>query len=62
MPRPVIWTLDRDFIVFAVFEKVSDNELAVELIPIQEMQRAARWGGAMTALALKLADAPSAEA
>ncbi len=52
-----IWTHDRDFIVFAVFEKVDDNLLAVEAIPVQEMQRAIRWGKAMTALALKIADA-----
>lgn len=57
-----VWTRNRDFIVFAVFEKVEDNELAVEAIPIKDMQRATRWGRAMTALALKLADAPSGEA
>lgn len=53
-----IWTRDRDFIVFAVFEKVDDNLLELEAIPMQEMQRAIRWGKAMTALALKIADAP----
>lgn len=56
-----VWTRDRDFIVFAVFEKFEDNALAVDAIPIQEMQRATRWGKAMTALALKLADIPDAE-
>ena len=53
-----IWTRNQDFIVFAVFEKVDDNLLALDAIPIQEMQRATRWGKAMTALALKIADAP----
>ena len=57
-----VWTQDRDYIVFAVFEKVADNKLAVDAIPIQEMQRATRWGRAMTAMALKLVDASSAEA
>ena len=57
-----VWTRDRDFIVFATFEKVADNELAIDCIPIQEMQRATRWGRAMRDLALKLADAFSAEA
>ncbi len=57
-----VWTQDRNFIVFMTFEKVADNELAVDLIPIQEMQRATRWGRAMSDLALKLADALSAEA
>ncbi len=57
-----VWTRDRDVIVFATFEKVADNELAIDLIPIQEMQRATRWGRAMRDMALKLADALSAEA
>ncbi len=57
-----VWTQDRNFIVFMTFEKVADNELAVDLIPIREMQRATRWGRAMRDLALKLADALSAEA
>ncbi len=57
-----IWTRNRDFIVFAAFEKVGDNALALDAIPIQEMQRATRWGRAMRDMALKLADALSAEA
>lgn len=57
-----VWTQNRDVIVFATFEKVADNKLAVDLIPMQEMQRATRWGRAMRDMALKLADAPSAEA
>ena len=57
-----VWTQDRNFIVFATFKKVANNVLAVDRIPIQEMQRATRWGRAMRDLALKLADALSAEA
>ena len=57
-----IWKQDRNFIVFATFDKVADGELAVDLIPIQEMRRAARWGRDMTDMALKLVDALSAEA
>ena len=53
-----IWTRNRDFIVFAAFEKVEDNALALDAIPIQQMQRATRWGRAMTAFAVKLAGAP----
>ena len=56
-----VWTIDQDFIVFAAFEKVDDNALALYAIPIQDMQRATRWGQAMTAVALKLADIPYAE-
>ena len=54
-----VWTRDRDFIVFAAFEKVEDNALAVYAIPIEQMQRATKWGREMKALALKLADAPA---
>jgi hypothetical protein len=57
-----VWTRNRDFIVFMVFEKVEDNELALYATPIQEMQRATRWGRVMEGFALKLADAFSAEA
>ncbi len=57
-----VWTRNRDFIVFATFQKVADNELAVDLIPIQEMQRATRWGRAMRDMVLKLVDALSPEA
>ena len=54
-----VWTRDRDFIVFAAFEKVEDDALAVYAIPIQEMQRATKWGRAMKDLALKIVDAPA---
>ena len=57
-----VWTRDRDFIVFAAFEKVADNELALYAIPIEEMQRATRWGRTMRHMALKLADVISADA
>jgi hypothetical protein len=53
-----VWTRDREFIVFQVFEKVGENELALDVIPIEVMQRATEWGREMTALALRLADAP----
>ena len=52
-----IWTRDRDFIVFQTFERVGDNELALDAIPIEAMQRATEWGLAMTDVALRLADA-----
>jgi hypothetical protein len=55
------WTRNTEFVVFAAFEKVGDNALALDAISIQEMQRATRWGRAMTAFALKLADVPPAK-
>jgi len=52
-----IWTKDRNFIVFAAFEKVSGNMLAVDAISIRQMHRATKWGEAMTALVIKIVDA-----
>jgi len=51
-----IWTRDREFVVFAVYEKAGDELLAIEAIPVAEMYRATRWGKAMTLLALKSAE------
>ena len=52
------WRVDSDYIVFATYERVGDGDrLAVDAVPIQEMRRAARWGRAMTQLALQFVDA-----
>lgn len=53
-----VWRRNRDFIVFAPFENVGGGQLAVDLIPVQEMERAIRWGRAVTTMALKIADLP----
>ncbi len=53
-----VWTRDRDFIVFAPFEKVEHNALAVDAVPIQEMKRATECGLALAAWALKIVDTP----
>jgi len=55
-----VWTRDRDFVVFAAFEKYKPepDALALDGIPLQEMRRAIRWGIAMKFLALKLAGPP----
>jgi hypothetical protein len=47
---------DPDFVVFAAFEKHNDDDLVVDAIPIQEMDRAASWARGMSAMALNLAD------
>lgn len=47
---------DQDFIMFAAFEKHGEDELIVDSIPIQVMERATRWGKAMTGLALRIVD------
>lgn len=54
------WTRDPEFIVFAAFERFGADALALDAVPIEVMQRATRWGRAMTAFATKLADAPGA--
>jgi hypothetical protein len=45
-----------DFLVFLAFERNGEDDLVVDAIPIQEMIRAARWGRAMSEIALRLAD------
>lgn len=52
-----VWRRDRNFVLFAAFEKVGDGALAFDAIPIDEMQRATRWGWAMRNLAIKLTQA-----
>lgn len=53
-----VWTRDRDYIVFATFEAVSDDELGIDAIPIDEMVRATVWGREMAKVALSIADLP----
>lgn len=48
--------LDRDLILFAAFEKHGVDELTLDAIPIQVMERATRWGKGMTRVALKIVD------
>lgn len=50
------WRLDPDFVLFAKFELAENNGLAVDQVPVQEMQRATRWGRAMNAVAWKIVD------
>ena len=57
-----VWTCDRNYIVFMKFEKVEANKLALYAIPIQEMEHATNWGLELRDLALKGANASSAEA
>ena len=51
------WAVDPEYVIFAKFERVGDDGLAVDRVPPQEMQRATRWGRAMTDLAWKIIDA-----
>lgn len=51
------WTIDPEYVVFAIFEKEGDDGLAVEIIPLQEMQRATKWGKAFTRIVERMIDA-----
>jgi hypothetical protein len=49
-----IWTVDRDFIVFALFQKIGNNQLAIQSIPIQNMQKAIAFGTDMNAKVMEV--------
>jgi hypothetical protein len=49
-----IWTVDRDFIVFALFQKVGNNQLAIQTVPIQNMQKAIAFGTDMNAKVMEV--------
>lgn len=52
-----VWTKDPDYIVFAVFERHLTDQLAIDLIPIQEVRRSTHWARALIDMALTLVDA-----
>ena len=43
-----VWTKDPDYIVFQTFEKTEGDCLAINLVPLEEMQRATKWGKDLT--------------
>lgn len=47
---------DEDFIVFMVFEKHGENELAMDAIPIQQFEVATKWGREMIKVAMEIVD------
>ena len=49
-----VWTRDREYVVFAAFERVGASDLALDAIPLEEIKRVTDWGRAMTALAVKM--------
>lgn len=48
--------IDDDYILFAVFERVGEDGLAVDAVPVEEMQRATSWGRNLTKIALRIVD------
>lgn len=49
-------TADPDYVIFQKFEPFGQDELAVYLVPLKEIQRAAHWGRAMWQLVIRAAD------
>ncbi len=47
---------DKDFILFAAFEKHGENGLAVDAVPVQEIYRATLWGREMTKVAMAIVE------
>jgi uncharacterized protein YicC (UPF0701 family) len=54
---PGCLTAEPDFVVFQKFERVGQDELAAYLVPVHEIQRAAKWGRALAQLIYRLVDA-----
>jgi len=49
---------NREYLVFAPFRRESAHNMLVEAIPLEQMQRATRWGMAMANLAKRVAGLP----
>lgn len=45
---------DENYIVFTIFERVGDENLAVDAVPIDEMERATKWGEAFSAFIFQM--------
>lgn len=50
------WSVDTDYLVFATFMRTGDGELAVDLVPVQEMLASQRWALAMITMAMRIVD------
>ncbi|WP_132694304.1 hypothetical protein [Rhodovulum steppense] len=49
-------TADENFVVFAIFERVGNENLAVDAVPVEEMKRATKWGEAFTSFIVQMLD------
>ena len=47
---------DENFVVFAKFERVGDKNLAIDAVPVEEMERATKWGKDFAAFIFQLLD------
>lgn len=52
------WTVDPEYVVFLKFERVGDQDLAVDRVPLDAMVEATNWGRMMKEFALHIANAP----
>lgn len=53
---------DDNFVVFAIFERTGEEGLAVDAVPVEEMERATKWGEAFTTFILNLLNRLDSEA
>ncbi|MCC5975206.1 MAG: hypothetical protein JJT81_14295 [Rubellimicrobium sp.] len=45
---------DENYVVFVVFERVGHEDLAVDAVPVEEMERATRWGKEFAAFIVQM--------
>lgn len=50
------WSKDEDYVVFATFDRAGQERLAIDLVPIDEMQRATDWAKSFVKFALGIVD------
>lgn len=50
-----VWTVDRDFVVFMAFKQRGSSDLAIEGIPIKDMELATKFGSHLCAAMLRFA-------
>jgi hypothetical protein len=53
---------DENYVVFALFERVDDAHLAVDAVPVEEMERATKWGNDFSADIVKVLNRLDSEA
>lgn len=46
---------DESYVVFTIFERV-DEGMAVDAVPIEEMERATKWGNAFASVIMQILD------
>ncbi|MGR3793695.1 hypothetical protein [Vannielia sp. SX4] len=53
---------DDNYVLFAIFERVGSDNVAVDAVPIEEMERATKWGTAFGAFIVRMIERLDGEA